>query len=94
MVLAEAYANNPKWRRRAEEALRSAIEDSPRDVQPRLMLARLYADLGLPARAAALYREVLEADPGNPTARQEVGATEPLGDGRGSGILGRLFRRP
>ena len=91
MALAEAYARNPKWRRRAEEALRLAIEDSPRDTEPRLRLASLYVELGLPARAAALCRAVLEIDPRNAAAR------EALGDGHeapaGSAIKKLLNRR-
>ena len=90
MALAEAYARNPKWRRRAEEALRLAIEDSPRDAEPRLRLASLYVELGLPARAAALCRAVLEIDPRNAAAR------EALGDGHeapAGGAIKKLLNR-
>jgi hypothetical protein len=95
MVLAQAYARNPKWQHRAEETLRLAIEDSPRDVEPQLRLASLYGDLGLPARAAALYRAVLEIDPRNATARQALGGGHetPIGGGAGGAVKKALKRR-
>jgi hypothetical protein len=94
MALAAAYAENPRWRRRAEETLRLAIDDSPRDFEPRLRLASLYAVLGLPARAAALYRAVLEIDPGNATAHEALGGgpETPVGGGAG-GALKKLLKR-
>jgi hypothetical protein len=91
VVLASAYARNPNWRHRAEEALRVAIQDGPNEIEPRLALAALYLDLGLPARAGAVYRAVLEIDPRNATARRalagaalaERGATLGRSPGRG-----------
>ncbi len=68
-VLARAYVKNPKWRRRAEVALRLAIEDDPKQVDAHLLLARLYAEAGLATRASALYRRVLALDPRNAEAR-------------------------
>jgi hypothetical protein len=68
-VLARAYVKNPKWHRRAEETLRLAIEDDPRQIDAHLLLARIYADAGLPARASAMYRKVLALDPDNADAR-------------------------
>ena len=90
MALAEAYAHNPKWRRRAEEALRLAIDDSPRDPAPRLRLASLYTELGLPARATALYRAVLEVDPRNAAAHEALGGG---GGADPSGVLKKLLKR-
>jgi len=100
MLLAQAYARNPKWRRRAEEALRLAIEDSPGDVEPRLLLASLYLDLHQPVRAATLYRAVLEMDPRNRAAREALSDPEPVAVGqrraasRPAGVFDRLLRRP
>ncbi|MFN8091822.1 MAG: DnaJ domain-containing protein [Vicinamibacteria bacterium] len=97
VALARAYARNPNWQHKAEETLRLAIEDSPRDLEPRLALAGLYLDLGLPARAGAVYRAILEIDPRNAAARQALGApapgpTPPAPAGSGS-VLKRLLGR-
>jgi tetratricopeptide (TPR) repeat protein len=93
MALARAYARNPKWQRRAEAALRLAIEDSPRDVEARLMLAGLYLDLGLHARSGAIYRTVLEMDPGNAAARAALRDTHPVAPAERAGVLKRLTRK-
>jgi serine/threonine protein kinase len=68
LLLARAYVKNPKWRHRAEEALRLAIEDDPRQIEAHLLLARIYVEAGLPARASATYRRVLALDPNNAEA--------------------------
>jgi curved DNA-binding protein CbpA len=94
VLLAEAYAQNPKWRRRAEEALRLAIAESPRDVEARLRLAQLYSDLGLPARAAAVLRAALEIDPRNRAAREALALQEAAGPGGKGRGPGRFLRRP
>ena len=72
---------NPKWHHRAEETLRLAIEDDPRQIDAYLLLARIYAEAGLPARASAMYRKVLELDPHNAEARaaEKPGAADRLG---------------
>jgi hypothetical protein len=68
-VLARAYVKNPKWHHRAEDTLRLAIEDDPQQTDAYLLLAHIYADAGLPARASAMYRKVLALDPHNAEAR-------------------------
>ncbi len=97
VALARAYARNPNWQHKAEETLRLAIEDGPRELEPRLELAGLYLDLGLPARAGAVYRAILEIDPRNAVARQALaapapGPTPPAPAGSGS-VLKRLLGR-
>ena len=97
VALARAYARNPNWQHKAEETLRLAIEDSPRELEPRLALAGLYLDLGLSARAGAVYRAILEIDPRNAAARHALaapapGPTPPSPAGSGS-VLKRLLGR-
>ncbi len=84
-LLARAYVKNPKWHRRAEVTLRLAIEDDPQQIEAPLLLARIYTDAGLPVRAGALYRRVLELDPHNAEARAAGAVSRPGGSTRGSG---------
>ena len=68
---------NPRWRRRAEGVLQSLLEENPRDVAACLVLAELYRDAHLPARARALYRKVLEVQPRHAAALKALAALEP-----------------
>jgi Tfp pilus assembly protein PilF len=76
MALAIASAKNPKWLRKAEEQLQEAIREDPRHVEAHLLLASLYRTQGLPTRAAALYRKILEIQPGHPKALRELAQQE------------------
>ncbi len=90
-VLARAFVKNPNWHRRAEETLRLAIEDDPRQVDAHLLLAHIYADAGLPARASAMYRKVLALDPHNAEARAAENAGTPPSPPEPPSHLKRLF---
>jgi Tfp pilus assembly protein PilF len=72
ILLARAYRKNPKWRKRAEGVLQSLLEEDPRDVVAYLLLAEIYRDAGLTARARALYRKILEIQPGYAAARRAL----------------------
>ncbi len=90
-LLARAYVKNPKWRHRAEEALRLAIEDDPRQIDAHLLLARIYAEAGLGARASAVYRKVLALDPHNTEARAAENPGTPPAPPESPSTLKRLF---
>jgi serine/threonine protein kinase/tetratricopeptide (TPR) repeat protein len=92
LLLARAYLENPRWKKRAEGVLQALLDESPRDVAACLVLASLYRDAQLPARALALYRKVLEIRPGQPEARKAVAALEPASATSPRGLTG-LFKR-
>jgi tetratricopeptide (TPR) repeat protein len=77
MLLARAYMKNPKWGKRAEGVLQSLLDENRRDVAACLVLAELYRDAHLPARARALYRRVLDIQPGHDAAASALAALEP-----------------
>jgi predicted Zn-dependent protease len=74
MLLARAYMKNPKWRKQAEGVLQSLLDESPRDIAVCLVLAQLYRDVNLPARAKALYRKVLDIQAGHAAAVSALAA--------------------
>jgi cytochrome c-type biogenesis protein CcmH/NrfG len=88
VVLAQAYMKNPKWQKRAEEVLQSALRENPAHTDAHLVLGSLYRAGGLVSRAAASYRKVLELQPGHPKAAQELASLEGTG-----GQKGRLSKK-
>jgi curved DNA-binding protein CbpA len=94
IALARAYVKNPMWRRRAEETLQSVIRENPKQVEAYLLLAGIYRDANLPARAKAMYRKVLDLDPQNAEAFEALGPPlEAEGGGSSEGTIRRLFSR-
>jgi len=85
--LGACQARNPRWRKRAEESLMTAIKMNPGSVESYRELARMYKRGGLNDRAAAMYRKVLEWDPENTEALEAV----PTDDHKGGGLFGSLF---
>jgi hypothetical protein len=92
LLLARAYLKNPRWKKRAEAVLQSLLEESPRDFAACMLLASLYRDAQLSARALALYRKVLEIQPGHPEASKAVAALEPAAPTAHRGFTS-FFRR-
>jgi curved DNA-binding protein CbpA len=94
MLLARAYMKNPQWRKRAEAVLQSMLDDDPRDIAACMVLANLYRDANLPARARALYRKVLDIQPRHALASKALAALEPQAEEAQapSGLTG-LFKR-
>jgi serine/threonine protein kinase len=88
VVLAQDYMKNPKWQKRAEEVLQSALRENPAHTDAHLVLGSLYRAGGLVSRAAASYRKVLELQPGHPKAAQELASLEGTG-----GQKGRLSKK-
>jgi curved DNA-binding protein CbpA len=76
VALAKAVLKNPKWVRRAEELLRAAVDEDPRNWEALFLLASIYKSGGLTRRAARLLRQVLELQPGHAEARAELAALE------------------
>ena len=94
MLLARAYMKNPQWRKRAEGVLQSVLDENPRDVAACLVLAELYRDANLPARARALYRKVLDIQPWHAAALKALAALEPQAEeARAPSGLAGLFKR-
>jgi tetratricopeptide (TPR) repeat protein len=97
VTLARCYLRNPLWAKRAEGELQAALREDPKAVDALALLAALYEEHGLRARALSCYRRVLEIDPEHADAARYVSAQAPgptAGDeGTGGGLLKRLFRK-
>jgi Tfp pilus assembly protein PilF len=95
MALAQAYAKNPKWIRRAEEQLQAVMREDPKHIDAYLVLASIYRAGHLPARAIALYRKVLELEPDHPQALRGLAREEHVEPPHPSGgrLLGFLKKR-
>jgi serine/threonine protein kinase/tetratricopeptide (TPR) repeat protein len=63
VLLAQAYLKNPLWSKRAEAVLQRVVIDDPQHVDAHFLLAGLYLKTQLEARAAAMFRKVLELSP-------------------------------
>jgi curved DNA-binding protein CbpA len=86
--LASVQEKNPRWRKKAEESYLKAIELNPGNAQNYLSLGRLYKSGNLARRAAEMFQNVLQWDPENEEALQELGRKkkgEP-----GQGVAGRI----
>jgi tetratricopeptide (TPR) repeat protein len=88
ILLAQAYAHNPKWVHRAVETLQAVVSEDPANVDAHFELGRLYKEGGLTARSQAAFRRVLELRPGHKKATAELEAQERAS---GGGLLRRLF---
>ncbi len=71
--LGVCQAQNPRWKKKAEENLLKAIAMNPSSAQSFLELARLYKKGGLERRAAETYEAVLKWDPTNEEALAALG---------------------
>ena len=98
LLLARSKVKNPKWVKEAEEVLLITTRESPQAVDAWALLASIYAERGLKARAISTWRRVLELKPDHEEAAQYLarnapGRPEPPEDEGGGGLLGRLFRK-
>ena len=96
VVLARAYMKNPKWRHRAEEMLGEVVREAPDAPEPYLALGELYRGAQLRARAAAMYRKVLQLSPRNEEALDALRAIDAEDRGPGSGgdsLVNRVRRK-
>ena len=100
-VLAKAVVRNPHWVKRAEELLVSVVKDDPNHLGAHWLLAGIYKQGGLRARATSMLRRVLELQPDHEEAaallREIAPAPEPEAEPEpppsGGGLLKRLFGR-
>jgi curved DNA-binding protein CbpA len=72
VLLAECYLKNPNWRKQAEAELLDAIQEDAENAEALLLLGRVYRQEGMPTRAAAMLRRVLELRPRHAAAAQEL----------------------
>jgi tetratricopeptide (TPR) repeat protein len=93
LVLARCLLENPNWVKRAEETLRTAIEEQPEASEAYALLGELYADQGLRARATAMLRKALELQPGHSKAAEALARIEGGSDDGGGGLLKKIFKR-
>ena len=70
VLLARCNLKNPKWVRRAEEALLATTREDPKAVDAWALLGQVYADKGLASRAQSMFRKVLELKPDHEEALQ------------------------
>jgi cytochrome c-type biogenesis protein CcmH/NrfG len=91
ILLAKAYAKNPRWIRRAEEYLHEVVREDSANVEAHYELGLLYKQVGQVARAQAAFRRVVELKPDHREAAAELGLD--AGPAPGGGLLKRLFGR-
>ncbi|HSD26174.1 MAG TPA: tetratricopeptide repeat protein, partial [Vicinamibacteria bacterium] len=91
ILLAKAYAKNPKWIRHAEKSLHAVVREDAANVEAHYELGLLYKQVGQVARAQAAFRRVIELKPDHREAAAELGLD--AGPGSGGGLLKRLLGR-
>jgi curved DNA-binding protein CbpA len=97
LVLARCYLQNPRWKKRAEEALQTAVQEDPKAAEAYALLGDIYREAGLRSRAASMYRSVLELRPDDQEAAEALAHLGPKEKApspeEGGGLLKRIFRR-
>jgi curved DNA-binding protein CbpA len=97
IILARCYLQNPKWKRRAEETLQAAVRENPKAPAALSLLGNLYREQGMRARAASMYRRVLELRPDDNKAAEALAELDPQAEAPppedGGGFLKKIFRR-
>jgi tetratricopeptide (TPR) repeat protein len=95
LVLARAYAKNPKWTKRAEELLQTVLHEDPKYGEPYYALGLIYKEKGLKSRATSMFRKVLELKPEHEEAAAELATLSPELEApppaEGGGLIKRLF---
>lgn len=92
LLLARAYAAEPRRSVEAKRLLREILHEQPRDAEALVILARLYARDGLLARAEQTLRHALEAAPVHMEAQLLLSAVRTARARRGGGPAGVLAR--
>ena len=77
LYLGFVQTKNPRWRKRAEATLLRAIEMNPSSVAAYQHLARLYKSGGLTRRSQEMYEKLLQWDPDDKEALEELGRRPP-----------------
>ena len=89
ILLARAYAQNPNWKRKAEETLQDVVREDPANADAHYELGVLYKARGATARAHAMFKKVVELKPDHRAAAAEIGAPAPPA----GSLFHRLFKR-
>lgn len=76
LLLARAYAQEPRWSRYAVSLLRELLDARPADAELLTILGRLYLREGLLARAQFALKKALDHDPAHADARVTLRAVE------------------
>jgi tetratricopeptide (TPR) repeat protein len=96
VLLARAYMKNVNWLKQGEELLQEVMKEEPGHAEACLLLAQIYRDQGLKARATHMLRKAVELLPDNAEVRAELDKLteqEPEAGAARSGLLKRLFTR-
>jgi tetratricopeptide (TPR) repeat protein len=95
MALGRAYLKNPNWVKEGEELVRTVVAEDPKHVEAYILLGQIYKERGLRARALAMLRKAVEADPENEAASAALAemAPEPDPAEEGGGLIKKLFGR-
>jgi curved DNA-binding protein CbpA len=89
ILLARAYARNPKWVRRAERTLQGVVREDSTNAEAHYQLGLLYKAGGLSARAQSMFRKAAELRPGYREVKAEI--SPPEGPEARRGLLRRFF---
>jgi tetratricopeptide (TPR) repeat protein len=96
VLLARAYMKNVNWLKQGEELLLEVLKEDPSHAEACLLLAQIYRDQGLKARATHMLRKAADLLPDNMEVRAELEKMtehEPDTAANRSGLLKRLFTR-
>ena len=74
LLRARALAENPKWRKDAEDQLKAILAEEPGSADALFTLGQLYKAGGMDARATATFRKVLELKPRHAGALAALGS--------------------
>ena len=72
LLRARVLAQNPKWRKEAEDQLKEILAEEPGNVDALFHLGLLYKAAGMTTRATAAFRKVLELRPRHAGAQAEL----------------------
>jgi len=72
VLLAQIYARDPDWVKQAEELLLAVVEQEPRHAEAHYYLGLIYRYQGLPSRALASFRKVVEIAPESADAWRNI----------------------
>jgi tetratricopeptide (TPR) repeat protein len=73
LVRARALAQNPKWRKEAEDQAKQVLAEDPASADALFVLGEIYRAGGLETRAVAAFRKALELRPRHAGARAALG---------------------
>lgn len=98
ITLAQCYLKNPNWVKQAEERLQAILQEDPQNLEAHFLLGKLYHEKGMPARATAMLRKLLELRPDHEEAAALLAAVapsapEPAQSAESGGLLKKLFRK-